>query len=302
MNNIEVNYKVVRGGELLLDGCYADVPLTDKNIKEIAEFIKEGHQSGEIVDVPSHVYDRIYNAVVTTAIKDLKSELKETLDDSDEVVLQEVLPADIVNLLPEEVADLIDLDKIQEYYDQFAEDDEEEEDDIAPGLYYNEETNAYDFIGEEEPTKDNTLYLTISQKYFDAIISGKRDIEEREIKGTTYKKYLETDANDEPCFNKYLISPENPLFGDLYIWNDGKYPYSPKESLRYLNLAVGYNKERDTALVELSGFRFKPTPTKNGIIPRFFDDGKNITPDPNGNLCMWCIEMKIKRVVECKRK
>lgn len=303
MKNIEVDYEVIRNGEVILTGCYATVGLTDKNIKDVAAFILDGHGTGELVDIPSHVYDRIMTAVTETAIRDMKSEIKDVLLESDEVVLQEVLPADLFNLLPDEVRGSIDMTKMLEYYPQDENEEVEEDDaDVEPGLFYNEEAGVWDLVGDEEPRKGNTLYLTISQKKFDEIMSGEKTSEEREIKETTVKKFLDVDENGEPYFNSGLIDADDPLNGDIYVWNDGKYPYYPNLSLRYLSLAVGYNKERDTALVELSGFRFKPVPTKTGVVPRFFDDGKNITPDPNGNLCLWCIDMLIKRVVECHRE
>ena len=37
-----------------------------------------------------------------------------------------------------------------------------------------------------EPTKENTLYLTIKQVHFDQIIAGTKKEEYREIKDTTY--------------------------------------------------------------------------------------------------------------------
>ena len=42
------------------------------------------------------------------------------------------------------------------------------------------------------PTKENTLYLVIKQVYFDAILAGTMKQEFREIKSTTYEKFLET--------------------------------------------------------------------------------------------------------------
>lgn len=43
MKSIEVDYKVVRAGETILDDCYAEVGLTDKNVKEVAQFIRDNH-------------------------------------------------------------------------------------------------------------------------------------------------------------------------------------------------------------------------------------------------------------------
>jgi hypothetical protein len=39
-------------------------------------------------------------------------------------------------------------------------------------------------------TKENTLYLPIKQLYFNAILKGEKTKEYREIKETTFKKYL----------------------------------------------------------------------------------------------------------------
>ena len=58
-----VDYDVVRDGNVIFEG-YATADITDKNVNEVAEFIRDNHFSGELVDVPSHVYDRIVNAIV----------------------------------------------------------------------------------------------------------------------------------------------------------------------------------------------------------------------------------------------
>ena len=49
-----------------------------------------------------------------------------------------------------------------------------------------------------KPTKENTLYLTIKQVFFDQIVVGTKKEEYREIKDTTYKKYLECDKDGWP--------------------------------------------------------------------------------------------------------
>ncbi len=49
-----------------------------------------------------------------------------------------------------------------------------------------------------EPTKQNTLYPTIKQMYFDQIVAGTKKEDHREIKDTTYKKYLACDAEGYP--------------------------------------------------------------------------------------------------------
>lgn len=106
----------------------------------------------------------------------------------------------------------------------------------------------------EEQTKDNTLYLPIKQVFFDGIVDGTKNIEYREIKATTYRRYLETDRNGNPVLNE--ATTEVGKTYQLFSFNGGKFPFVPK-IIKYLNLAVGYNKERDTATARISKITFK---------------------------------------------
>lgn len=75
------------------------------------------------------------------------------------------------------------------------------------------------------------LDLIIKQEYFDAIISGEKTQETREVKPTTIKKLLELDEEGFEVEDK-----------------DGN-----SVPIKYdaLQLFVGYRKDRDTALVEV---------------------------------------------------
>lgn len=296
MKYIDVDYDVVREGTVIFEG-YATVGITDKNVKEVAEFIRDNHFSGELVDVPSHVYDRIVNAVNYVAGKDLKTELKTCLYESDEVRIQTVLPMDLLNMLPEDVRELIDMGQIDEYY---AESEDESDDEIEEG----DDLNDWN-IGEEEreePNKENTLYLTIKQVFFDQIMSGEKTEEYREIKDTTYKKYLALDENGG------LLSYENHVFDDdgvaehlFNAWNNGVFPFIPK-NIQYLDLAVGYNKERDTARVEVIGCRFMTlTDGANKAMRYSFDKKDQLVYDPEGNVTQWIIAIKLGKVLDCHR-
>jgi len=178
---------------------------------------------------------------------------------------------------------------------------EEEDEELEPGLYYQDKDNSYYFVGEEEPTKENTLYLTIKQTYFDQIIAGTKKVETRELKETTYKKLLACYPNGDPALNDEVASHDITSDDFLFPWNGGVCPFLPRFELRYLDLAVGYNKERDTARVELSGFSFAPGIGKDGKPMRFNFINDDIVPDPDGQFCFWTIELHIKRVVECHR-
>jgi len=154
-----------------------------------------------------------------------------------------------------------------------------------------------------KPTKENTLYLTIKQKYFDEIAAGTKKQEYREIKPTTYKKYLECDENDNPIFDGDLMSPDDPHAGDILAWNNGVYPFVPKESIEFLNLAVGYAKERDTMTVEVTDITFEPLPNKQGNPARIHEDEQgNWTVDDNGELCFWQAVFHLGEIVEIHRK
>jgi hypothetical protein len=152
-----------------------------------------------------------------------------------------------------------------------------------------------------EPTKENTLYLPIKQIYFDQIIAGTKKEEYREIKDTTYKKYL---ANQDGAldYDDELINEEDEMFGDPYAYNSGKYPYCPIE-YKYLNLAVGYAKDRDTALVEVTDITFQVLKNNKGqeVIFDFNEEDKPIFT-PKGHCAFWEIVYHLGKVIEVKRK
>ena len=107
-----------------------------------------------------------------------------------------------------------------------------------------------------KPTKENTLYLPIKQIYFDEIIAGTKKEEYREIKeGITANRYLIKDDKTKYVLNSDVTDPIKEYFIDDY--NNGNFPFLPKQ-YKYLSLAVGYAKERDTAIVEVTGYSFQP--------------------------------------------
>ena len=106
------------------------------------------------------------------------------------------------------------------------------------------------------PTKENTLYLPIKQVYFDQIIEGTKVEEFREIKeGITANRYLLKGEDGKYVINEKVADPNKEWYIDDY--NNGNFPFVPKP-YKYLSLAVGYAKERDTAIVEVDGYRFIP--------------------------------------------
>lgn len=134
----------------------------------------------------------------------------------------------------------------------------------------------------EASTKENTLYLPIKQVYFDQIVEGTKKVEYREIKeGITANRYLLKDSKGKYVLNPDVTQPDKEYFIDDY--NEGNFPFVPKP-YKYLYLAVGYAKERDTALVEVDGFRFIPNMIRANLY------------------AFWQIAFHIGRVVEVHRK
>lgn len=283
MKNIEVKYEVFRDNEAVLQDK-AIVKLTDKNISEISQYILSNseYQTGELVCVPSHVYDRIVNFVNEDAISKLNKR-NDGLYESDEIALEDYLPESLITLLPEDIVKLLPL--------SYTDDSEE----------------VVNSVGEKielpKPDKSNTLYLTIKQVYFDQIISGDKKEEYREVKETTYKKFIETDDEGNVFFDNNLITEkklsEYYAEDSLYIYNDGVCPLLPKNNLFYLNLAVGYNKVRDTALVEVIDISFEIAKDNSGNEVRFnIDDSGNVVFAPDGKLCVWIAVLHLGNIVE----
>lgn len=141
--------------------------------------------------------------------------------------------------------------------------------------------------------------LEKTQIHFDDILAGTKKEEYREIKDTTFKKYIETwkEGGEEGyIFNEDKVSPDQEL--DIMMYNNGVYPFFPIE-YKFLNLAVGYGKDRDTAVVEVTDISFELAKDKNGKIVRFFWDEENgFRADENGDSAIWNIVYHLGDVVE----
>ncbi|HBQ57048.1 MAG: ASCH domain-containing protein [Fermentimonas caenicola] len=165
---------------------------------------------------------------------------------------------------------------------------------------------------EEHPKKENTLYLTIKQKWFDEIVAGRKNVEYRDIKETTMKKYLDLTVRGD---NTILVNEHLPVDGLLGIfeYNNGIFCYVPR-IYQYLNLAVGYKKDRDTALIRVKGACIMPYRLEDGRIYRFNDEmiegvetmsqGEFIKTSyrENGELCYWTIGYQLGEIVELDKK
>ena len=141
----------------------------------------------------------------------------------------------------------------------------------------------------------SVLYLPIKQVYFDQIVAGTKKEEFREIKlGITANRYLlrKFDEKGKPIKDTndvegYVRDEEHtdPNVKKYWIddYNNGHFPFKPYP-YKKLYLAVGYNKERDTALVEVDGYRFIPNMIRDNLY------------------AFWMIAFHIGKVLEVHRK
>lgn len=148
-------------------------------------------------------------------------------------------------------------------------------------------------------TKENTLALPIKQKFFNEILAGTKTKEYREIKDTTFKKYLETETvNGETriVYFEELISDEefDKYPNDPIIYNGGVYPYAPRE-YKFLRLFAGYKKDRDTLVVEVKDITFEVMKTTEGKIVRFDIDA---VEREDGDFTFWQVVYHLGKVVE----
>lgn len=104
------------------------------------------------------------------------------------------------------------------------------------------------------------LQLIIKQKFFDQIVAGEKKQEFREIRPTTSKKYI-----NYVCQGKEYSDPDA-------IQDEGDVDVVPikYDAIRFF---VGYNKDRDSALVEVKG----------AVVEFFVDEnGDDIIYEHNG--------------------
>lgn len=162
-----------------------------------------------------------------------------------------------------------------------------------------------------EPTKENTLNLIIKQIYFDLIVSGEKTEEYREIKDTTFSKYLDYDKNEGFLLLEELVHGEIDDL-DIYSYNEGEYPFVPR-NYDFIKFAVGYAKDRDQALVEVKDISFEIMKDSSGREIRFNwaeedetqedqgDDDQSanttIIPDEKGMYALWQIVYHLGKVM-----
>ena len=112
------------------------------------------------------------------------------------------------------------------------------------------------------------LNLIIKQKYFDAILAGRKVQEFREVRPTTIKKLLQLD--EEGFEIEDADGNAQPIKYDA------------------IQFYVGYNKDRDNALVEVVGAHCEIFLDENNE-PIIYEDGT----DKDGNPLEWVAEQVV---------
>ena len=112
------------------------------------------------------------------------------------------------------------------------------------------------------------LNLIIRQKYFDAILAGRKVQEFREVRPTTIKKLLQLD--EEGFEIEDVEGNAQPIKYDA------------------IQFYVGYNKDRDNALVEVVGAHCEIFVDENNE-PITYEHGR----DKDGNPLVWVAEQVV---------
>ena len=152
-------------------------------------------------------------------------------------------------------------------------------------------------------TKENTLYLPIKQIYFDEILAGTKKQEYREIRETTFKKYLQTEQFEKETrilFYEELILKDvlKDYVNHPLVYNGGVYPYAPRE-YDYLDLRVGYAKDRESMIVEVEDITFEVMKDKKGEVVRFDID---VIRCEDGDFTFWQIVYHLGAIIETDLK
>lgn len=286
MKTIKFNYGIDQDSEII--GPFeTSVELSDGDLKTIGDVIKQ--HPGEKVKF-SQVPEKILDKFAYAAVEDYCDDINETPGTYNDVILPALIPSGVLDNLCSKTVKLLP----EGYYEEIKSKEHfDEECTVCGGMKVDSIESQDDDSEWPEQSKENTLYLPIKQVYFDEIMAGTKKEEYREITDTTYKKYLACDKKGNVYYNSDLFDGNEPdNLGDIYCYNNGEYPYYPKD-IYYLDLAVGYNKVRDTATVRVNDISFISSADMRFRV----EDGQAI-PDMDGDYCRWIIVFHLGDIVK----
>lgn len=137
-----------------------------------------------------------------------------------------------------------------------------------------------------QPTKGNTLLLTICQNGFETVVAGTmaKQTEFRPIKGSTLSRYVLRNKKGLPYLNlHHATATENYKIDD---YNGGRFPFLLR-SYDFLHFAVGYTKERDECIVR---------------VEEIVLEARNCAVQEGREVCEWWIGFKMSLPVALRRK
>ena len=149
-------------------------------------------------------------------------------------------------------------------------------------------------------TKDNCVYLTLQQEYFEEMVAGTKKVEYREVKTTTYKKFRYLCVDDRGYPIPYSNTDIDwPLFqgADLNVYNHGKFPFLVSQNINFLRIKAGATAhDMDSLVVEVDHIELTPF--------RRFDiiNGKRVSNPKSGEFCEWWIEFHLGKIRSIHRK
>ena len=110
---IGVDFAIKHGEEFLGEYIF-DYSISDRKVKQIADFIREGHYTGELCDIPAKIFDEIFYQAQDEAIGVIQDEnFPHELEEMN-FVLPRLLPLGILALLPDDVKEK--LEKMREQF------------------------------------------------------------------------------------------------------------------------------------------------------------------------------------------
>ena len=145
-------------------------------------------------------------------------------------------------------------------------------------------------------TRQNSVYLTMEQNFFDQIAAGTKDTEYREFKTTTFKNYVAFGEDGLPIEKEDV---EWPALEDVYlnVYNNGVFPFQLRSDLNFLRIKGGKTAvDMDNMVVEVKSISMSPS-TRFDI-----DSDGNQFPSDNGRFCVWKIGLHLGKVRSLYKK
>lgn len=172
---IPIDLAVKRGEEYLGEYIF-DYSISDRKIKQIAEFIRDDHYSGELCDIPANIFDEIFELAQDEALGVIRDEQFPYPLEEMSYELARLLPLGILYLLPDDIKEKLDM---QQFLDVYGVNTIEE-------LWEIEDYKA--IIEEPKKKAEGMKTLAIRQPWASLIACGVKDIECRDAMPTKCRK------------------------------------------------------------------------------------------------------------------